>query len=60
MVQDVLLLIHIYPDFAVYAKPLSIAIVMGDFLLYTPVHPDFAVYICVGHDAPWLEPSMCY
>ena len=52
MVQDFLLLIHIYPDFAVYAKPQSIAIVEGDFLLYTPVHPDFAVYIFVGHNAP--------
>ena len=52
MVQDFLFLIHIYPDFAVYAKPWSIAFVVGDFLLYTLVHPDFAVYIFVGHDAP--------
>ena len=52
MVQDFLHLIHIYPDFVVYAKPKSIAIVVGDFLLYTPVHPDFAVYIFEGHDAP--------
>ena len=51
MVPDFLLLIHIYPDFAVYAKSLSIAIVVGDFLHYTPVHPDFAVYIFVGHGA---------
>ena len=51
MVQDFLLLIHIFPDFAIYAKPYSIATVVGDFLLYTPVHPDFVVYIFVSHDA---------
>ena len=51
MVQDFLLFIHIFPDFAVYAKSWSIAIVVGDFLLYTSVHTDFAMYIFVGHDA---------
>ena len=55
MVQDFLLLIYIYPDFAVYAKRESIATVVGEFLLYTPVHPDFVVYIFVGHDARTLR-----
>ena len=50
--QDCLLFIHIYPDFAAYAKSQSMAIEVGHFLLYTLVHPDFAVYIFVGHDAP--------
>ena len=52
MVQYFLLLIHIYPDFAIYAKQKTIAIVVGEFLLYTLGHSDFAVYIFVGHGAP--------